>query len=470
MRPAILHAVQLLTLAQRFMLVNLLIVLVAMAGVGWWVSEQIKEGVAQRSATTTALYVESQVAPRLHDLEAENTLTTAQAERLDWLLKDTALAEQIAAFKLWAPDGTILYSLQPALVGQQFAVEGDLARAWNGEVTAEISKLEQDENVLERQQSSELLEIYIPVRNRDSNEITAVAELYFHVEDLARSIREAQRRSWLVVGLATAMIYLFLNGMVRRASDLIARQRDELERSVAQLQQLLQQNEELRERVTRAAARTTALNERYLRRISAELHDGPAQDVGLALLRLDNLATYATSSVPSHSSDLDTVRGSLQHAMSELRTIATGLRLPELDLLTLSETIQRVSHTHGRRTRTQVGVDLARVPEQAPLPVKITLYRLIQEALNNAYRHAEGVGQQVTVSGEPGYLKVEISDRGPGLVRNGYVHSDERLGLVGMRERVESLGGQFTVRSVLGQGTTIEAWLPLEPAGEEDES
>jgi signal transduction histidine kinase len=136
--------------------------------------------------------------------------------------------------------------------------------------------------------------------------------------------------------------------------------------------------------------------------------------------------------------------------------------LSELDL---PETVIRVVRTHERHTGTQVALELESVPEQIALPLKITVYRLIQEALNNAFRHANGAEQQVHVYSQQDQLVVEISDGGPGFHPDQASKWDGRLGLSGMRERVESLGGQFNVESQIGQGSTIIAHLPCQLEG-----
>jgi signal transduction histidine kinase len=180
------------------------------------------------------------------------------------------------------------------------------------------------------------------------------------------------------------------------------------------------QHAELHERVRRAATRTTALNERFLRRISAELHDGPAQDLGLALLRLDHVSQPCEAS-PSASGQpreepLEVVQSSLRRALQELRAILAGLGVPQLAKLSLPETVARVVRAHERRTGTKVAITLGALPDQVPLPVKITLYRVIQEALSNAYRHADGVDQQVRVGCAADILHIEVADGGPGVV------------------------------------------------------
>jgi signal transduction histidine kinase len=296
-----------------------------------------------------------------------------------------------------------------------------------------------------------------------------VAEVYYSVDDLESEIGAAQQRSWLVFGVCTLAMYLLLAGFVRDASRTISRQRTTLSEQVSQLQTLLAQNEALHDRVRRAAGRTTALNERFLRRVSAELHDGPAQELGLALLRLDHVIAHAAparpgpavSTQPALADELEIIQGSLGRAMQEVRGISSGLGLPQMEHWTLAETLSRVVSTHERRTGTKAAVHLDCPTVAVPLPVKITLYRLVQEALTNAYRHAGGQGQQVTVRCAGDTLTVEIADEGPGF--DGSVDSgpQEHLGLIGMRERVESLGGMFRVESAPGRGTRITAQFAL---------
>jgi len=460
-----------LSVAQRFMLASFAVLLLGMLGIGWWVGQQIATGVIHRTAATTALYVDSFIAPNLQELAQRDSLTVKHVTSLSRLMRDTQLGQQIAAFKVWDAHGRIIYSTEPAGIGRVFPVQGGLARAWRGEVAARISDLQDDENALEREHQTRLLEIYSPVRLRGTEQIIAVAEFYQTVDDLQREIGAAQRWSWLVVGITTLVMYLLLAGFVQRASDTIASQQAALSNQVSRLTHLLKQNAELHERVRRAAARTTALNERFLRRIGAELHDGPAQDISLALLRLDHeiarceMYGGARPNGQQDSENLAVIETSLQHALQEVRAISSGLGVPNLGDLTLAETVAQVVRAHERRSGTKLLLNLDDLPTQASLPVKITVYRVIQEALNNAYRHAGGINQQVLARCETGDLIVEISDRGSGFDGAQVAGSDEHLGLVGMRERVESLGGLFRIESGPGCGTKVIARLPLQ-AGE----
>jgi signal transduction histidine kinase len=157
----------------------------------------------------------------------------------------------------------------------------------------------------------------------------------------------------------------------------------------------------------------------------------------------------------------------LQNAIQEVRALASGLGLPELEGLRLDEVLVRVVNSHERRTGTKVKLTIADLPEQTELSVKITVYRIVQEALNNAFRHAGGAGQAVSAKCEAGRIQIEVSDQGPGFDVNQSIDWEQHLGLAGMRERVESLGGVFTVKSRIDHGSRVTVSLSLQPIKDE---
>lgn len=470
MLPRIKNAFDAMSLATRFMLVSLAVLAVAMVGVGAWVARLIEDGVVQRTAAATALYVDSLVAPALQGMAGGSEPTAEGIAELDWLLGETPLGQQVAEFRVWDTGGQIVYSTEPGTVGETIPVADELAQALAGRVSADIGDAEGEVEA----GRDDLLEIYSPVRGRGSDKVIAAAEFYFAADDLWSDIASARRQSWLVVGGAALLIYLPLAVFVRRASATIARQQSALAAQVTRLTDVLGQNAELNGRVRGAAARAVALNERFLRRISAELHDGAAQDVSLALLRLDHVRARCTgpdggSRAADTERDLDLIESSLRHALQEVRGASSELLLPHLEALTVAETLDRAVRGHRRRTRAEVTVDARGVPERAALATKIALYRIVQESLANGWRHAGGAGQAVSVRGNgAGRLRVEVDDRGPGFDPATLGTSAEHLGLVGMRERAESLGGAFRVDSAPGRGTRIVADLPLDPDGGAD--
>lgn len=478
MRARLTGLMQRSTLARRFMLASLFVLVFSMLGVGWWVGRQIEQGVINRTAATTALYVDSFVTPRVQDLATGNTLSPEQVAIPMQLLQESPLGQQVVSFKIWGPGGRVIHASDSRYIGQVFPLTAHLRDALRGEVQSELTNLDEAEDVHERERWTQLLETYIPVYQVDSDRVIGVAEFYQTVGDLEREIAAAQRRSWLAVGLGTLATYLLLGGIVQHGSNTIVRQQRELRDQIARLSTVLAENEVLHKRVRSAATRTTTLNERYLRRLSAELHDGPAQELSHALLRLDSVIAHCgecplgaqdAAGHGGNAAHLDRIQTSLRQALREVRAISAGLRLPELGRLTLPEALERVVHMHERRTETRVALVCDDVPAQVPLPAKITAYRLIEEALNNAYRHGGGRGQEVHAAVGGNQLHIDVSDHGPGFDGEPVVDSDQHLGLVGMRERVESMGGVFRIRSAPDQGTTVSASIPLQPLEDSDE-
>ena len=265
--------------------------------------------------------------------------------------------------------------------------------------------------------------------------------------------------------LSAALLY----GIVKQGSDTIVRQEAALTRQVGELTSLVDHNAALSERVLSAAERTTTLNERSLRRVSADLHDGPGQMLSLALLRLDSMRDRAAAGRAPTPEELAEVETVLREAMSDMRSIAAGLRLPELASLDARAIAERAVSDHERRSGTHVelAIDDA-VPSTVSLPVKIALFRALQEALSNATRHGGGAGIRVQLGrgrddGER--LSLEVADDGSGF-DPAELETSQGLGLAGIRERAELLGGGFTVESAPGSGTRLRVWWPLSAGAE----
>jgi signal transduction histidine kinase len=444
------------SLARQYLVASLLVVLSGVVITGAWIGHQIESSVLQRTAGITALYVDSVVSPNLQALATDDRwLTANDTAALNRLVSDTGLGQGVVLFKIWSLDGRVLYSPDQGLVGQQFPIDMGLARASAGEVTTDMSSLDEPENANERKRFNRLVEVYAPVRQVSDGRVIAVNEFYLLPDALDAEIRDAQLRSWAVVGAVGLFTYLVLAGIVKRGSDTIRRQQTEL-------QNRLDQNLRLHERVRQAAGRTTTLNEQALRRISADLHDGPGQALALALLRLDALQGPCVNPDDFERSraDFRTVHSAVRDALSEVRAISAGLRLPELGPLTLAQVAHRAVDDHQRRSGVTVERHFDNLPEQAPLSIKIALLRTLHEALSNATRHGEAVDVQVELRSDADALRLIVSDHGPGFDVDVAEHSG-RLGLAGMRERAELLGGTFEVRSKPGDGTVVMACWPL---------
>jgi signal transduction histidine kinase len=448
-----------LTLARRFLAANLVILVIGGLIVGTWIGNTLERGIVDRTAAVTALYVESFVAPHLQDLSPDGSLPASSVADLDGILKEGPLGDLVVSLRVWAPSGTIVYGSIRELVGQTFPIEGELAEAFDGQVTADLSDLSASENTVEKRFWSRLLEMYVPVRRSGSDRIVAVVEFYQLPDAIDREVGQARLISWALVGSAIGASFLLLFGIVKQGSDTIGRQESALTRQVGELSTLLAQNSALNDRVRGAAERTTTLNERALRRISADLHDGPGQTVALALMRFDALKA-AEARQGGSPKELDEIEAALQDALRDMRAIAAGLRMPELAELDVREVATRAVSDHIRRTGMPVDVAIENPPDNVALPVKIALYRATQELLSNAFRHGQGTDVRLRIEADDRFLALEVSDRGPGLdVRR--LAEVQGLGLAGMREQAELLGGDFEISSEPGAGTTARVRWPI---------
>lgn len=147
--------------------------------------------------------------------------------------------------------------------------------------------------------------------------------------------------------------------------------------------------------------------------------------------------------------------------MHEIRTICSGLVLPQIEGADLKEIIERALKAHKQRTNTTVRLSMSTTspPLSAlSLSAKICVYRFLQEALNNGFRHIGGAGQYVVQTFDGENVSITVGDSGPGFEPEKIKPSS--LGLSGLRERVESLGGHFDLKTS-NQGTVLRMSLNL---------
>jgi len=471
---AIIVAFTRLSLSRQFLVASFPILIAGMLVIGSWVGQTIERGVVNRTGGVTSLYVDSFVAPHLQQLLGTDVLDEAHRTALDALLAETPLGQRIVAFKIWNRTGRILYSTDAAIIGRSFPIGEGLAQALAGNVHSEISDLSQGENEFENRKWTHLIETYCPVHADKLGTIIAVAEFYQTTDELNREVLAAQLQSWLVVAVTMLVMYLLIVGLVRRGSQTIDVQRRQLNDKVTELSALAGQNAQLHVNVRRAAARTTALNERFLRRISTDLHDGPGQDLSFALMRFEAIADICCN-CPSpgdggHSprDNFREAHTALRSALTDLRSISLGLQLPEIDRLRSNDIAARAVRDFEEKTGAKVTLTTASAQTEASWSVKITLYRLIQESLANGYRHGGGCDQRVDVAIVDGRLILKVSDSGVGFDPRK-TNTKEHLGLEGMRERVEILGGSFQLQTAPGQGTVIRVSLPVQLPRTQDE-
>ena len=454
-----------MSLVAKFSIAGAIVVLIGTAIVGFWVSGRIRDSVNRNAAAQTVLYMDSFIAPIIGELASGSDVSASNHARLDKLFEETPLGKKILSLKVWLPDNKIAYARDDSIVNRQIEPPQQLAPAWQGKVVAAYQRLGDVDDIFERGLDVPLLEVYAPIRAPGSERIIAVAELYEKASALDDDLFMAQISSWAVVGLVSLAIFVALIGIVRQGNRTIERQRGDLNRRINQLSELLVQNEQLRQRIEDASREASEFNEYSLSQIGVNLHDGPAQYIALAILRLDGLANQFEEELRALEEDrpvIADIQSALGNALREMRTISSDLMIPQTADLSFEEYLEIAVRTHERRTNTRVARDFALQFPKIPRSIKLCLYRLVQVGLNNAFRHAGGNGQQVQACHTDGEIAVEVRDAGPGFTYSPVGTGRRELGLQGMRNRIIALSGTFEIDTSPGSGTKLRAKFQLE--------
>jgi signal transduction histidine kinase len=451
------------TLNRQFLGMSTAMLLLGMLVQGAWIASTIRQKATYHATLAAVVFIDHFIAPHLTATAVLDPLPQELHATLSGLRELALPTIQVVSMHVWTRDGKIIHSTNPRRIGQSFLPSAALRAAALGMVTSELDQSRSNHNAAERSVEQSLLEVYVPVRNA-ANQIIAVVEFYLNADRLTADLIQTQREAWIVTAAVFLVMIAGLWMIFAGAGSIIDSQRRILLRKVGQLSDLLRQNHDLQQRVARSSRRAAAEHERILLSLGADLHDGPTQSIGYALLRLDALVPQpdAPSDPAAVVENIESIRHALTEAMGEVGQICAGLSMPEIQSLSLAAALEKVIRRHEQRTHTTVQWDiLTDLPTNAPHFVKVSLCRFVQEGLNNAFRHARGSNQSVQAwTNECSYF-VKVEDEGGGM--NAEPSEQRlRLGLAGLTNRLESWGGTLTVSSLPGQGTCLIAAMPFE--------
>ena len=448
-----------LGLASQFALAAALVIGTSMVILGSWVAGRIEKGVVEHASTNAILHLDSFVEPHLQSLVTGGQLSEEAERRLSGLALRGSNGHSILTITIWGADGSVIFSTIPRLEGQRQLMPAKVSRAWLGQVEDKFEMIKPDDGV-GGAEAEPVLKIFAPMHQTGTARVIAVAEVHESAGQLLKDITRTRWQTGGILALLSLAMLTSLSGIVRRGGQTITLQQKVLSERVADLSSALTQNEELQLRVSEANRRSTDTNDRFLRRIGAELHDGPVQLIALALLRLEGLKPAASSSTAAAKSaeEFVAVETALRDALKEIRGMSSGLSLPKMEGSTIAQVIEYAVRNHERRSRTPVTLELGpALPKHAPALVLTCLYRAVQEGLNNAFHHADGKDQAVRIGVDGEQLVLEIADGGPGIPEQpaAPVSDTKGLGLKGLSDRIESLDGTFEIVSNPAAGTTL---------------
>lgn len=221
------------------------------------------------------------------------------------------------------------------------------------------------------------------------------------------------------------------------------------------------QEKSAREAALRAMVeQVTFAQEEERRRIAYEIHDGLAQLIVSAKQHVDTAADLADTDAPRACDELERGQDRLRRAVVETRRILMALRPSALDALGLAGAVRELCEDVARQGGPPVTLHERLGAARLPPTVETAAFRIVQEALGNALRHGEAPTIEVALSREREAVSVSVRDRGGGFAPTGV--AGRGLGLASMQERARLVGGRVTIASAPGEGTAVEAWLPIE--------
>jgi signal transduction histidine kinase len=222
-----------------------------------------------------------------------------------------------------------------------------------------------------------------------------------------------------------------------------------------ELEQRLAENSAARADLQELSAKLLRAQENERRTLARELHDEVGQSLSAILMEAENASCAADFGEAREH--LDSVRTLAEKTVNEVRDLALLLRPSMLDDFGLVPALNWHAREMTKRTGLNVVLSADETADELPDEHKTCIYRLVQEAVNNAARHANARAIEVELKRDPESVRVSVRDDGAGFDTR-FVRG---LGLLGMEERVRRLGGRFAIESQPGRGTAIMAELPV---------
>jgi two-component system NarL family sensor kinase len=362
---------------------------------------------------------------------------------LDVAVRQRRVGGALARVKVWAADGTVIYSDIHSLIGRRFALKSDVRDAIDGHTSASISTLDGEENVAETNLFDRLVEVYVPLRLDDG---TLVAfEIYSTDERLLEA--EAQTAAAIVPFALIALLVLvvmllpvgvWLIGRVGRAQ---------------------------RER-TRLLAKSLATSRRERRTIAQDLHDGIVQDLAGASYVLDAGLRGLPPDVSPETrsmlaSSLDGMRGSLH----ELRNTIVDIHPTDLTVAGLDAAVRALGARLELRTGLDVDMEIDMSGELDP-EVAATVYRAAREGMTNVVKHANASRLKVTLCGDADGVRLQILDNGRGASAVRFdCARDKHFGLALLADAAADLGGRLNVMATASGAGDLVLELPARDGG-----
>ncbi len=409
----------------QFLAVGLLTLAVIGVGTGLLSARAASEEALDEAQATTQVLARSVAQPAI-----PRGLTSGDAgaiDKLDRTALDRLMVGDVFRVKIWAADGTIVYSDETRLIGMRFHLDDDeLEILQDGGSDAGVSDLSAPENQFEKP-GFDLVEVYTQIWSPEGQPL--LFEAYYAAADIeARRSQVFKPFMRISVGglvvllmLATPMLWVLTRRLTRAAAE--------------------------RERLLLTAVQASDAERR---RIARDLHDGVVQDLAGTAFSVSALAREEPSA--ERRTALERAATSLRDGLRSLRSLMVEIHPPNLRAAGLESALDDlVAPVAGSGTHVTIAVSGV---QGLPDTTIALLWRVAQEAVRNTSRHANAESLTITVARQDEVVTLDVRDDGVGF----RPESDENpgsFGLRGLESLVADIGGRLEVRSLPGHGTTV---------------
>ena len=219
----------------------------------------------------------------------------------------------------------------------------------------------------------------------------------------------------------------------------------------------------LREERQQFTRKLIDVQEEERKRISRDLHDETAQKISLVTLELDALLQQEKELSQKTAEDIRKIRNTANNTLQEVRRFSHELRPSVLEHFGLAEALEFVIEEINSSHQVDISISVTGEERRLPEETEIALFRIAQEALSNIRKHSGATKAEVNIKYTPRLIRLAVTDNGRGFETsaNQDYSLNNRLGLVGMRERAQLIGAQLQINSISGKGTTISVEVPV---------